>query len=151
MRSNLRFNLSHSHEFGLFAIARHREIGIDLERIRSGLADTQIAERFFAVEEIRILRALPRDAQDKAFFDCWARKEAYVKAKGEGLSMPLDQFEVSLVPGEPTALLSTKANPQEASRWSFRELFPAHGFVAAVAVQGNDWRLKCWEYPWGVK
>lgn len=140
----VRFNVSHSHGLALFAFTYGREIGIDLERIRPGVIDEHIAERFFSPQETRKLRALPREAQDEAFFKCWTRKEAYIKAKGEGLSMPLDSFEVSLIPGEPAALLSTKGDPQERSRWSLLELFPAPGFVAAVAVQGDDWQLKCY-------
>ena len=142
----LRFNVSHSQGLALFAITRNREVGVDLEEIRPGISSEEIAERFFSPQEVSVLRALPNDLQDEAFFNCWTRKEAYIKAKGEGLSMPLDTFDVSLVPGESAALLSTKAEPQEASRWSLRELFPAPGFAAAIAVEGKDWQLKCWEW-----
>jgi 4'-phosphopantetheinyl transferase len=143
---SLRFNVSHSDGLALFAAARGRELGIDLERIRAGLSDERIAERFFSRGEVRVLRELPQHLQDEAFFNCWTRKEAYIKAKGEGLSMPLSDFEVSLVPGERAALLSTKRDPQEAARWLIRELFPAPGFVAAVAVEGSDWQLRCLEW-----
>lgn len=142
----IRFNMSHSNGLALFAVTLDRELGVDLEWIRPGVADDQIAERFFSPQEVRVLRALPRDLQDEAFFNCWTRKEAYIKAKGEGLSMPLNLFNVSLAPGEPAALLSTAADPQEASRWSLRELFPAAGFAAAIAVEGDDWQLKCWQW-----
>jgi 4'-phosphopantetheinyl transferase len=145
-RHGVRFNISHSQGLALFAITRDREVGVDLEAIRPGIAGEKIAERFFSPREVRVLRAPPGDLQDEAFFNCWTRKEAYIKAKGEGLSMPLDTFDVSLVPGEPAALLNTKADPQEASRWSLRELFPAPGFAAAVAVEGKDWQLRCWEW-----
>ena len=143
----LRFNLSHSHGLALYAVTRGREIGVDLERIRPDLADEHIAEQFFSSLEIAALRALHTNIQKEAFFNCWTRKEAYIKAKGEGLSLPLDQFEVSLVPGEPAALLSTNGNPQEAFRWSLQELVPGSGFVAALAVEGHDWRVKCWQWP----
>ena len=145
-RHDLRFNVSHSHGLALFAVTRNREIGVDLEEIRPGIAGEKIAERFFSPEEVSVLRALPKDLQDEAFFNCWTRKEAYIKAKGEGLSMPLDTFNVSLVPGESAELFSTKADPQEASRWRLRELFPAPGFAAAIAVEGKDWQLKCWNW-----
>jgi len=85
--------------------------------------------------------------QPQAFFNCWTRKEAYIKARGEGLSLPLDQFDVSLAPGETAALLSTNGDPQEASRWSLRELAPGSSYVAALAVKGHGWRLKCWHWP----
>jgi 4'-phosphopantetheinyl transferase len=144
---SLRFNVSHAHGLALFAVTRGREIGIDLEWIRAGLSDEQIAERFFSTQEVRALRRLPRHLQDEAFFNCWTRKEAYIKAKGEGLSMPLSDFEVSLAPGEPAALLRTERDPEEAARWSMRELFPATGFVAAVVVEGSGWRLNCLQWP----
>ena len=143
---SVRFNMSHSNGLALFAVTLDRELGVDLEWIRPGVADDQIAERFFSPREVRILRALPRELQDEAFFNCWTRKEAYIKAKGEGLSMPLNLFDVSLAPGEPAALVSTAADPQEASRWTLRELFPAAGFAAAIAVEGDGWQLNCWQW-----
>jgi 4'-phosphopantetheinyl transferase len=142
----LRFNLSHSHGLALLAVTRDREIGVDVEHIRSGLADEQMAERFFSPQEVAQLRALPPARQAEAFFNCWTRKEAYIKAQGVGLSLPLDQFDVSLVPGEPAALLSTRGDPHEASRWSLRELMPGSGYIAALAVKGHDWRLTCWQW-----
>ena len=140
------FNVSHSHELVLYTFARGREIGIDLEYMRPDTADVEIAERFFSPREIAALRALPADAQREAFFACWTRKEAYLKARGDGLALDLDQFDVSLVPGEPAALLSTDGDPQEASHWSLQELNPGPGYAAALAVEGQDWQLKCWQW-----
>lgn len=146
-KDELYFNVSHSQGMALIAVTRGREVGVDLEWIRPGFASEQIAERFFSPQEVNTLRALPQSIQDEAFFNCWTRKEAYIKAKGEGLSMPLHLFDVSLVPGEPSALLSDKTNPEEPSRWSLRGLSPAPGFVGAVAAEGRDWQLKCWRWP----
>ena len=144
----LRFNVSHSHELALFAVAEGRDLGVDLEWIRSDVADEEIAERFFSSEEVRVLRGLPADLQASAFFNCWTRKEAYIKAIGEGLSMPLSSFVVSLAPGETAALLSANgsADDDEVSRWSFRELFPGIGYKGAVIAEGRDWELKCWDW-----
>lgn len=142
-----RFNVSHSHGLALYAVTRGREVGVDLEHIRPHLDLIEIAERFFSPREVAVLRALPPRMQTYAFFSCWTRKEAYIKAKGEGLSIPLDQFDVSLAPGEPAALLHTQWDDQEASRWSLRELNPGPGYVAALAVFGHHWRLKCWQWP----
>ncbi len=142
-----RFNLSHSHGVALYAVTRGREVGIDLEYIRSDLEVEQIAERFFSRREIATLRALPIDLRTDAFFLCWTRKEAYIKARGEGLSLPLDQFDVSLIPGEPAALLSTHRGSHEALRWSLQELTPAPGYVAALGVEGHGWGLACWQWP----
>jgi 4'-phosphopantetheinyl transferase len=143
---SLRFNLSHSHGLALLGVTRDREIGVDIEWIRTGMADEQIAERFFSDKEVALLRGLPRELQDEAFFNCWTRKEAYIKARGEGLSMPLAIFDVSLVPGEPAALLETRKDPLECARWSMRELITAPDFAAAIAVEGNDWDLRCWQW-----
>jgi 4'-phosphopantetheinyl transferase len=143
----LRFNMSHSHGVALYAVARGREVGVDLEFIRRDLEVEQIAERFFSRRELSTLRALPTELRKEAFFLCWTRKEAYIKARGEGLSLPLDQFDVSLIPGEPAALLSTRPDSQEALRWSLQELTLASGYVAALAVEGRGWSLSCWEWP----
>lgn len=146
-RDALRFNVSHSHGLALYAISRGWEIGIDLERLRPHLADEQIAERFFSPREVTTLRGLPIDMQQEAFFACWTRKEAYIKARGEGLTIRLDKFEVSLAPGEPAALLHSDGALQEASLWSLQALVPGPGYVAALAVKGHGWRLACWQWP----
>jgi 4'-phosphopantetheinyl transferase len=143
---SLRFNLSHSHGLALLGVTRDRELGVDIEWIRPGISGEEIAERFFSDKEVLMLRGLPRDLQDIAFFNCWTRKEAYIKARGEGLSMPLAIFDVSLVPGEPAALLETRKDPLECARWSMRELITAPDFAAAIAVEGNDWDLRCWQW-----
>jgi len=143
----IRFSVSHSHGVALYAVTRGREVGIDLERIRSDLTVAEIAERFFSPREVATLRELPTEAQREAFFRCWTRKEAYIKARGEGLSLPLDQFDVSLAPGEPAAIVGTQPDPSEASRWSLQELIPAPGFVAALAVAAHGWCLTCWQWP----
>lgn len=144
---SIRFNVSHSRGIALYAVCRGREVGIDLEHIRFDLAIAEIAGRFFSRREVAMLRALPAEVRHEAFFRCWTRKEAYIKARGEGLSLPLDQFDVSLVPGEPAELLGTRQDPSEASRWSLREIIPAPGYVAALAVQAHGWRLAHWQWP----
>src|SRR5208283_4072463 len=133
----------------LYAVTRGREIGIDLEFIRCDLEVEQIAERFFSRSEIATLRAVPTDLQKYAFFLCWTRKEAYIKARGEGLSLPLDQFDVSLIPGEPAELLGTRPDSDEALRWDLRELAVAPGYVGAVAAEGRGWSLSCSQWPRG--
>jgi len=143
----IRFNVSHSHGVALYAVTRGREVGIDVERIRFNLAVAEIAGRFFSQREVAMLRALPTEAQREAFFRCWTRKEACLKARGEGLSLPLNQIDVSLAPGKPDAVSGTQPDSSEASRWSFQELAPAPGYVAALAVEGQGWRLACWQWP----
>jgi 4'-phosphopantetheinyl transferase len=145
--TKLCFNLSHAHGLALYAVNHGREVGIDVEYVRADLAYEQIAERFFSPGEVSVLRSLPAADRIEAFFNCWTRKEAYIKARGEGLSHPLERFDVSLAPGEPAALLRTPGDPPEAYRWSLKALSPGPGFVAALAVRGHSWRLRCWQWP----
>jgi 4'-phosphopantetheinyl transferase len=142
----LRFNLSHAHEMALFAVTCGREIGGDIEYLQREIACEEIAERFFSARERASLHAVVAELKHQAFFNCWTRKEAYIKAHGEGLSLPLDQFDVSLAPGEPAALLATRGDPGEAMRWSLQALTPGPGYVAAVAVEGQGWHLTCWQW-----
>ena len=143
---DLRFNLSHAGELGLLAVAQGREVGVDIERIRTDLERDRIARRFFSPREAEDFVNLPEDLQTEAFFTCWTRKEAYLKARGEGLAMPLEQFDVTLAPGSIAVLLSTRPDPEEAGRWSLHHLAPGPGYVGALAVQGQVERLECWEW-----
>ena len=140
--SLLNFNLAHSHGKGIYAFSRGRELGIDLEFLREDFGGEEIAERFFSPGEIAALRSVPADLTKQAFFNCWTRKEAYIKARGEGLSMPLDVFDVSLAPGEPAALLRNHKEPAEVGRWSMQSLSVADGYVAALVVEGHSFTLK---------
>lgn len=142
----LRFNVSHSGGVALYAVTRGREVGLDIEAIREDFAGLEIAERFFSAREVETLRALPAELQTAAFFNCWTRKEAYIKALGEGLSHPLQSFAVSLIPGEAAALLSSDSDPDEPARWSLMELNPGDGYVAAVAVEGIVPALRRWQW-----
>ena len=144
---DLRFNLTHSYGLTLLAVTRGREIGIDMERIRVDFPCLEIADRFFSPREAAALRTLPVEHRDRAFFTCWTRKEAYLKAKGDGLAASLAQFDVSLAPTEPAALLRTEEDPQEACRWSVQELAPGPGYVASLVVEGCSWQLRCWRWP----
>jgi 4'-phosphopantetheinyl transferase len=139
------FNLSHSAGIALYAVTRARAVGVDIERIRSDLDHQQIAARFFSPAEQAQLLALPAPLRSPAFFRCWTRKESYIKAHGQGLSLPLDQFTVSLTPHEPARLVHSSA-AGEALRWSLRELFPDPGYAAALTVEGQGWRLACWQW-----
>jgi len=143
----LSFNVSHSRDLALFAVTRGRALGVDIEHVAADLASQQLAERFFSPREVAVLRTLPVHLRQEGFFTCWTRKEAYLKARGEGLMLALEQFEVSLIPGEPAALRYTQEGPQEASRWSLQDLFPGPEYVAALAVEGHEWRLSCWQWP----
>jgi 4'-phosphopantetheinyl transferase len=140
------FNVSHSHGLALYAVTHGRKVGVDVEWMRPLDDIEQIAERFFSARENATFRALAPDQKVEAFFNCWTRKEAYIKATGDGLSRPLDEFDVSLAPGEPARLLHVASDPQEAARWLLRGLTPAPDYAAAVIVAGQDWRLACWQW-----
>jgi 4'-phosphopantetheinyl transferase len=144
---NLRFNLSHSQGLLLLAVNRGRELGIDVEQMRPEVIAESIAERFFSPYEVATLRSLPVRQQVEAFFNCWTRKEAYIKARGEGLSCPLHMFDVSLKPGEPAALLATRIPLEETTRWRVEELTPGINFKAALVAEQSDWQLQCWQWP----
>jgi 4'-phosphopantetheinyl transferase len=145
----LRFNLSHSGGVALYAVTVGREVGVDVEQVREEMDCVGVADRFFSANEVKVLQSLAPEARTRAFFDCWARKEAYIKARGEGLSLPLDSFDVSLAPGEPAALLRTRGDAAEAARWTLRELSAGRDYAAALAVEGGGWRLRCWRWEAG--
>jgi 4'-phosphopantetheinyl transferase len=136
------FNVSHSGEVALLAFARGRELGVDVEQIRENFDHDAIAGRFFSRQEQQQLAALPAVERYRGFFRCWTRKEAYIKADGSGLSLPLHQFDVSLGAGDSSLLLATRPDSAEAARWTLREVPAGGGYVAALCVQGDGWRLK---------
>jgi 4'-phosphopantetheinyl transferase len=146
--SGLSFNVSHASGLALYAVAMDRRVGIDLERICTGFAYQPVAERHFSRRERAMLASLPSEgAGRRAFFNCWTRKEALVKAMGGGLSVPLNQFTVSAEPGEPVVLLEMSGDRGERCGWSLHELLPGAGFVGALAVEGHGWALSCWDCP----
>lgn len=139
---SLHFNLAHSDSIAVFATAEH-ELGVDVERIRAMDEAEQIASRFFSPREERCLLALPVEQRLEAFFNCWTRKEAYLKAIGLGLHDYLDQIEVSLAPGEAAELLGV---PNGSPQRLLHSLIPAAEFVGALAVQPEDSRVNCWQW-----
>lgn len=142
----LRFNASHSAGAALYACTLGREVGIDIELLRDDFASFEVAERFFSEAEVRSLGSLPAHLRTQGFFNCWTRKEAYIKALGEGLSHPLNSFSVSLAPGEPARLISTDTDRLEAARWSIVDLRPFEGYAAALAIRGSDPEIQCWDW-----
>jgi 4'-phosphopantetheinyl transferase len=139
--TGLRFNLSHSAALALCAVTRGRGVGVDVEAVRPDFAGEDIARRFFSPAEVAALAAVAPGERALAFFRCWTRKEAYIKARGEGLALSLASFDVTLGPDEPPALLATRDDPAEASRWALVELGLPPGYVGALAVEGRGWRL----------
>jgi 4'-phosphopantetheinyl transferase len=142
--SDVAFNISHSGGIALLAFTRRREIGVDVEQVRSDFDLEAIARRFFSTHEQTQLSALPPEKRFEAFFRCWTRKEAYIKATGDGLSLPLSQFDVSLDSGESDALLATRPDGSEAGHWLLQEVPAGPGYLAALCVRGRDWKLNGW-------
>ena len=145
--ANLHFNLSHSGNLALYAFSFDRHVGVDVEYMRPGIECEELARHYFSRHEYAAMQSLPTAQQEEAFFLCWSRKEAYIKARGQGVSLPLEQFDVSLTPGEPAKLLGSRENPLAPTQWSLCALSPGAGYAGALAVEGFGWRLSCWQYP----
>lgn len=144
------FNLSHAANRALFAVSWNRQVGVDIEYHRSEVDCAALSERFFSSDERAALKALPAEKQRDAFFRCWTRKEAYIKATSEGMSLPLDSFSVSLRPGEPAALLGVRNDPREHMRWAMLDVSPGEQWSAALVAEGHDWdvcRLQMFPSP----
>lgn len=131
------FSLSHSHEMALCAVASDGELGVDIEWCRE-LPHADLAQRFFAPDEAAALKALAEDDQVAGFFACWTSKEAYIKAKGLGLSLPLDSFSVTTHPRQAPALLSSQYEPSDVGRYRFLEVPVVPGYRAVLAYRGNE-------------
>lgn len=142
--TDIRFNLSHSQDLALFVVTRGREAGVDLERVRPGFSGDSVPERFFTPRETAALRALPSEQQPGAFFQLWVCKEAVVKARGMGLSLALDSFDV--LPGvrEPVDAAWTLSDPDDTRLWTMQALCPGAGYAAALVIEGHYSALRCW-------
>ena len=143
---DLRFSISHSHQRVLLAIANEREVGIDIEYCRKFADMATLAENLFSVRERAILRSLPAEMREYAFYCCWVRKEAYLKATGQGLSAPLHDFDVTIAPGEPAALLTVQWDAHAIEDWSLYDLPPVPEYAAALAVEGTQCRKRFFAY-----
>lgn len=144
-QADFSFNVSHSHGLGLIAITRKHAIGVDVELSRPNNNYERLCWRFFSPAESRALLGLPPEQRQDAFFACWTRKEAFVKALGTGISLGLDQFDVSLRPAEPVAVLRTHYDPADAARWSLVDLDVGTPYRAALAVEGHAFTVRCWD------
>jgi 4'-phosphopantetheinyl transferase len=137
----LRFNVSHSGGFALVAAAWGRELGVDIEQIRPDVNIRDVAGQFFSGREVAEIFSLPAEQQSAAFFRCWTRKEAYVKATGEGITFPLHSFGVSVKPEDPARLVFVDGAAAELKRWMFQDISPSASHAAALAVEGADWEI----------
>jgi 4'-phosphopantetheinyl transferase len=145
-KADLHFNLTHSHEIALFAMLREVEVGIDVEFFRPMDDFDSVAGRFFSSAEQSAYFSLSEELRPQGFYNCWTRKEAFIKAIGDGLSYPLEKFDVSLVPGEPAQLFRIENEPQEASHWTLEAFYPLKEYTAAVALRAKDIRFQWFWY-----
>lgn len=146
--ADLGFNVSHSGDLAVIAIAPQRAVGIDIERYRDDLDHLKLARRFFSDAERDDIDSLPLDQRQDAFYACWTRKEAYMKAVGDGFSIPLNAFRVSVPPDEPPALLHVRSDPEEPSRWTLRDLTVPAGYRACIAIQAPIESLDQFDLRW---
>jgi 4'-phosphopantetheinyl transferase len=143
----LHFNLTHSDGLALFAVSRLAPVGIDVERVKPIPDADQVAARFFSPQENVALHTLPGAQMVEGFFNCWTRKEAYLKATGEGIANSLPEVEVSLAPSGAAQLLCVSGDIREAARWTIHPLVPAPGWVGALAVKARDVTPVCRRWP----
>jgi 4'-phosphopantetheinyl transferase len=139
-QESVHFNVSHSHGIALLAFTVGRELGVDVELVRQ-FGGLEIAERYFSPREVMELNRLHSSQQDEGFFLCWTRKEAYLKARGEGLHVPLKSFHVTLTPGKPERL-----ETKDGLQWSLYSLRPDAHYVGALVGEGKGWKLHCWHW-----
>jgi 4'-phosphopantetheinyl transferase len=138
--AGVQFNLSHSNELALLAVTRRGEVGVDIEYVKENFEFQDVAEKFFTAKEVTAMRSLPADLQRQAFFKCWTSKEAFLKAKGTGLSGKLDEVQITLTASQQVQISAS------VSGWSLAELDPIDGYEAALVVDGAPLAIK--HYLW---
>lgn len=139
------FNLTHSHDLALIALTLGRDLGIDLEYLRYDVEFKALARRFFSKQESQSIEAYSNALLPEAFFACWTRKEALLKALGEGIAFGLRDFSVNVDPRIREVALETHWDPAESTRWSILNLSPGDNYTAAVAASGGKFELRCWD------
>ena len=135
-KSEIEFNVSHSGDVFLQAVSRGRTVGVDVERKKEGLAVEKLARRYFASGEAsRLIEEVPPEERLESFYRCWTRKEAYLKARGTGLTTKLHAFEVTFLPGVPPAMLHTGVDGEDAATWRVFDVPVPDGYVAALVAR----------------
>jgi 4'-phosphopantetheinyl transferase len=142
----LRFNISHSRDLALIAVFADNRLGVDLENMRAEIDIVSLSSRFFSARECTSLAALPQNLRLRAFLACWTRKEAFVKATGDGLSFPLSDFTVSTHPELSPKIEEILGDSGVAQRWFLADISPKLGYYASVAVEGIPTSLETYEW-----
>jgi len=142
--SSVQFNVSNSQDVGLCAVTLDRELGVDVEHVEEPRDFDGLAAQFFARQEVDLLRSLPGEERLQAFFNCWTRKEAILKAVGTGLAFPLDRVAVTLAPNDAPRLVAYDDDPAAPAAWWLESLSPAAGYVGAIASCGEPLQIHRW-------
>lgn len=142
----IHFNMSHSGGLALYGFTRDRQIGVDVECVRDIPEMLGIAKQIFSTGENQVFGSLGEKEKKKAFFDWWTRKEAFVKATGDGLSQALDKIDVTLMEDEVAGVIRIERGSKTAPHWFIQDLHPASGVVGAFAIEDRGWRLQCWQW-----
>ncbi len=150
-KRDIKFNLSHSEALAIYVFTQGHEVGIDVEYMHEIPEMEQIVEQFFSVRERFFFGTLTASEKQERFFNWWTRKEALMKATGDGLSYPLDTFDVSAVPGKSFELLRTVDDAKEASKWTIGDVGPGEGFTGSFAVEGGNCEVQYWQWPGSSK
>lgn len=141
--SDLKFNVSHSGNFGIIGFVKNFDIGIDIEKIKNDFDVLDIASNYFSELEIETIKKLPKEKHVEYFYRCWTRKESFIKAKSLGLTFPLDSFSVCINSNKKTELLETKWDNTEKHTWKLFAFSPHQNYIGAISIQGN---IKSVEY-----
>ena len=149
-RPGLQFNLSHSGQFAMIATASDGDVGVDIEAIDPQVDAIGLSERFFSVPERDDLRTLRGTDRSRGFFNAWTRKEAYLKARGDGIAFGLDHFDVALVPGQRPSLRNDRRDPDAPMHWSIVDLNAPDGYAAALAINGPAPSVTYCRFDWAA-
>lgn len=142
------FNVAHSGSLVLVSVAMTEAVGVDVEQIRDEVDITQVASHVYSPQEHSAVAALPPAARRDAFFTCWTRKEAWLKACGAGLTIDPTTFSVPLSPIRSFEMMAPAAVSAKPDRWAVWDIDPGDSYKGAVAIQGIGWKIRCWEWPW---
>lgn len=145
VRGGLRFSVSHSGDLALYAVTRACPIGVDVEYIQPFPHLEEIALRFFSPRETKVLMNLPREHRMESFFSYWTRKEAFLKATGEGIGEGLAKVEVALTPWQEADTIQTVGESENRIGWQLRSFSPASGYIGAIAFRNQNLSLSLWK------
>ena len=146
--SSVHFNVSRSGGTALVAVTREADVGVDIERLDAKIEASTMARHFFSVSERAELATLSAIDRARGFFNAWTRKEAYLKARGDGIAHGLDHFDVTLAPETSAALTNDRREPPAPNHWCLTNLDAPEGFVAALATRGQTLAVRRCQFDW---